>query len=970
MSSNYYKLYIDSVLDLASTIVIKSEHSAETINDLIKAKFGQDAVDPYDPSSWKYYLNVCGLYHPTDEIITITSLDDQSQITFDRPTLLNHPLTKYSYRYNSRFYRELITAHPDKELLIIGVIYPADLQKAIDSQDGSILSYPDYLVESNEVSLISNIENWIYEYKVRWSNKQFNLTDPLYSASNLAIMYLNLVPLILNLRLKACKSNETHSYHVREYLASHGMLDVYLDFLTLKQALFLYRNICYIERNSGKRDTFSWLIEKIMTDRNLPIAEVTMKHKLTGIETSYYPEITFRKKSLNLVYGGGNAINATDSLDDLLLKEEPLALGNKDYTYSNKLAMDSKFKNSLSSVVATKALESASVDYTDSERYSIIDIQINNWLHLSSVGLYNALVTYVEPRTGTEYVLKAFDAYIFWFYCYCKSLDIDLVALDYLTCERVVNINTITKQVMKTLIPELRNSLNLPNNNTNKLNNLDKVIDNILSSQTDVFNLNSINSFNNYTKAIYSNTLVQSKIISKIEDIESRGIGHAMVDRLYVDRNIDILKVYNNLNLPIAINVDLFLQTRGLPKVDYSRDEYETIYSQIFTSATGGSLYTTEEKTKLQRAMINLLQKLSSYSIQFLSEINQKKIRNLNWATIRVNEAGVSTNDSKDIANLAIKPFNIRAQENEHNQVEVNPATVGSRTETVTGNKDTLSIMVKPFIGLLKGTLYKHLVRFGTISVNHQFGFDPAFVGGIKQFDSYDNYNILDPVEQQTIKDVYYQVFEQDQYAGKTDISRVILTDVLQSYKYFMVSRRKLEAFKYFYVPYAANSIRRTVYETVEGFYPNFGTRDIQAFRLFNKIQIANLFKYFAATKILNGFKNFSSDLIAIPDIMKELYGFGNNLEIFKFSLKNETIPGLLYSSSSDNINFNYTYDKYESVFVQPLFKVSIAQHPTSPGQVLNAFKLINSTYITGGFNYSNYSVAGFTYNGVELDFN
>lgn len=969
MSSNYYKLYIDSVLDLASTLVIKSEYSAEMINDLIKAKYGQDAVDPYTPNTWKYYLNVCGLYHPTDEIITITSLDDQTNITFDQTTLLNHPLTKYSYRYGSRFYRELITAHPDKELVIIGALYPSDINKAIQAKDGSVLSYPTYLVEPNEVSLISNIENWIYEYKVRWENKQFNLTDSLYSASNLAIMYLNLVPLILNLRLKACKTNEAHSYHVREYLASHGMLDVYLEFLTLKQALFLYRNICYIERNAGKRETLGWLIEKIMTDRNLPISEITMKHKLTDMEDSLYPEITFRKKNLNNIYGGSSSINTPDSLDELLLKEEPLAIGNKDYTYSNKLAIKSKFENSLSSVVATKALESSTIDYTDNQRYSIIDIQLNSWLHLSSIGLYNALITYVEPRTGTEYVLKAFDAYVFWFYCYCKSLDIDLLSIDYLACERVVNPQQVSKTDLQELIPTLRHNVNLPNKNAVKIKRLDKLVDDILASQTYVSNINSVMSFNNQTKALYNNTILQSNTISKIEDIESRGISHAIVDRLYVDRKIDLIDTFNNLNLPIAITRSVFLTTRGLPLIEYSREEYETIYSQLFTAATGGSLYTTEEKSKLQKAMIKLLQKLSSYSIQFLSEINQQKIKNLNWSTIRVNEAGVSTSDSKKIANLAIRPFDLIVQENEELQIKVNPATVGSRTETITSNVDTLNITVKPFIGKLKGTIYKHLMRFGTISVNHQFGFDPAFVGGIKQFDSYDNYNLLTDIEQQTIKDVYYQVFEQDVHAGKINISKVILTDVLQSYKHLLFKKHKLESFKYFYVPSSANSIRRTIYETIEGFYPNFGTREIQAFKLFNKIQIANLFKYFAKTQILNGFKDFSGTVVAFPEILKEWYEIGTQLEIFKYSIKNQSIPGLLYSANKDSINFTYTYDKYESVFVQPLFKTSVAMHPTKPGQVLNAFKLINSTYVLGGFDHSNYTITGFSYNGNILDF-
>ncbi len=70
MSQNYYKLYVDSVFKLANTIVFKSELTAEIMNNYLIAIYGQQEVDLNNPSTWKYYLNVSGNYHPRDKKIT------------------------------------------------------------------------------------------------------------------------------------------------------------------------------------------------------------------------------------------------------------------------------------------------------------------------------------------------------------------------------------------------------------------------------------------------------------------------------------------------------------------------------------------------------------------------------------------------------------------------------------------------------------------------------------------------------------------------------------------------------------------------------------------------------------------------------------------------------------------------------------------------------------------------------------
>ena len=75
MSNKYYELYVENVLKLAETIVIRFENSAVAENDWIIKNYGASYVDLNDKTSWRYYLHICGYRHPIDTVIEVTSLD-------------------------------------------------------------------------------------------------------------------------------------------------------------------------------------------------------------------------------------------------------------------------------------------------------------------------------------------------------------------------------------------------------------------------------------------------------------------------------------------------------------------------------------------------------------------------------------------------------------------------------------------------------------------------------------------------------------------------------------------------------------------------------------------------------------------------------------------------------------------------------------------------------------------------------
>jgi hypothetical protein len=53
VEDNYYSIYIESIYRLAESIVLKSEDTAESINDDLYTRYGPQAVDKLDRTTWK-----------------------------------------------------------------------------------------------------------------------------------------------------------------------------------------------------------------------------------------------------------------------------------------------------------------------------------------------------------------------------------------------------------------------------------------------------------------------------------------------------------------------------------------------------------------------------------------------------------------------------------------------------------------------------------------------------------------------------------------------------------------------------------------------------------------------------------------------------------------------------------------------------------------------------------------------------
>lgn len=687
MENNYYQIYVDSVKQLATSIVIKSNDTALALNKNLLVTYGPNAVSS-NMATWQYYLNISGNYHYANTVMTIISLDTLETIDFTKDNLRTHTGTAKAYSYGSRSYKELLNRYPEQERLILGILYPVDIQVAINAKEGTILSYPPMLIEDNEYSLIQKLQEWIDGYLLRWNNQQFMLSDNLYAATMYGIMFLNMVPAILNIRLAACKTNEVHSYHIRQYLASNGMLDSYVTYLNRKQMLFLYRNIAYIMRNSGKRAVFEWLTEHIMTQRGLPLADFQMRHDLTDQPSELRPILNFKKRPLNTSYNVDqrNVFTVPEIID----KEDTLARDNLKYHAETQSNVISTMQNSLSNKLQTKLLETTVIDYSGSERYTLTDTLLYHWMLLSNAGYYQTYVGIEQPLTGEIISLKANNAFELYIYAFCKSIGITLTHLPALICKRVM-------QIPK---PSIANVMSVVNPNIVSEEFAQKMLDLLPLPQRHL----ATDGFYSWCKELHAGSMQQYYAVCNEQTSNARGQKHALMSRCWSDTQIQLGTVgqtyeqwFNSLNLDIE---------------SYNRSNLLALCAEILKKSTGLDSSSVLTLKEIQSAMIRLMGQLGSYSVQYSADINDNAIIDASCASIRPDDFlfGMSLED-KIIFN--VRTLSTHIKQKTKSNIDLSHNTL--KLDALVKREQTESFKITPKISLdSRGVVYTSHQQFRT----------------------------------------------------------------------------------------------------------------------------------------------------------------------------------------------------------------------------------------------------------------
>lgn len=618
--------YIDDTIMLVRSLSIKSEIAAQRVNEWVISNYGEGSVDTNQPRTWKYYLNICGQYHFSDRMMKVISLDTQEEIEFTPENMRIHTATAEAYKYGTRYYFSLVRKFPDQEFLILAVTNPANMDVAVNSEDGTILAYYDKYVEPQESTLIYEIEQYIKGFIDRYTVVGFNNLWKNYPVLNLATLYTSLPAQVMNIRLAAVKTERTHSFHITQYLASHQRLDKYIPYMTLKQKLYLYHNIDYIEKYAGFNETFDELIQWILTDRFIPLSSYTVR-QLQEFTEDQYPEIRARRVPVNVSVNPGIAEYLP--IQSLYNKESRLQSGNEKYLSDNSLSITHKLSTDDSSVIQTKDLESSMTDYTDAVPDTLPEVLLRQWVYMSGSGLYNVAVNFNDPFTGDPISLLSKDALIYYCYIYMTSMGKeptyvpDIVNVKYRLHPRPP-VELLYRDLLKDRFLDLKD-----------------IADELVSAQPIITQCFSISAFFKLNYKIFEECQNQWKLKASIGDPLKRGIVAKMISRLF---GITCLQM-----APADTLMGAWLEERGLNKFEGTYQDGLKYCQTIFTAATGYIVDDTKSLRNIQKAMVEMFTQLSSYSIQVIREINDSALIPLNWAAIRV---GVEGQEGADDLNI------------------------------------------------------------------------------------------------------------------------------------------------------------------------------------------------------------------------------------------------------------------------------------------------------------------------------
>jgi hypothetical protein len=140
----------------------------------------------------------------------------------------------------------------------------------------------------------------------------------------------------------------------------------------------------------------------------------------------------------------------------------------------------------------------------------------------------------------------------------------------------------------------------------------------------------STDAFYTFSKGVYDAAQMQRGLIAQQEHQGRRGQVHAMVSRIYQD--IDIRME------PDGTAYESWLTERNIDTTYFSREDFEAMFLEVVSQATGAALHQELSLQAMQKAMVGMFTQLSSYGIQIIAEINDTNIRKTDWPGVRVGE--------------------------------------------------------------------------------------------------------------------------------------------------------------------------------------------------------------------------------------------------------------------------------------------------------------------------------------------
>ncbi len=673
MSQTHYEIYRSEVLALTRSIVIKNSFIAEAINKSLKGE--NWPVKDEDPTTWKYYLNLAGQYHLSDTMMTVRSMDTREIIDFTIENLQIHRATAREYIPGSVYYRNLVNRYPHQADLINGIISPIDLQTAIDSQDGDILYFDTQYVESNEDTFKYDLQDWVKTFILSRFNQQYLITDDLYLPAFWGILYAHLPKAILSIRLANCKTNKVHSFHIREYLASHGALDAYIPYLTKEQQLFLYRNIEFLKRNAGKEYIWQRLIDRILTARGIPLIRYTLEQNLERMPEEVYPDVELVKHDINsrTVQPGQEKV----AIDTLLGRENAIARENPLVRYDTEQEIIDQMGSAAFSALHTKVLDSEVVDRGNSNMRTLESILLNEWVDLAATNRYRAYVNVVDPSTGEYLALTPRDALIVALYAYARTRGLPAITIPKVNAYEVLRNPLPTHAELESIVDPKY----MPKG-------MIKAIMDRITPLTEYIS----------TEHFYKDC---SKLHQEYLDLwELYSLQEHYMTRVYCQQAV--MRHFKHIRHSLAddgMSYSQYFRELGVNIIEMSNADLEALLNEIIITATGSNLVTVISLGEIQANLLKLMGQLSSYPLQYLRNVASTDYRQMGVPAIRLGDISARTrsHDYVRAVSFGLVGYRVRGQSGLHITPDdlVPPITYSAATKTHLGFDPSVEVIEK-----------------------------------------------------------------------------------------------------------------------------------------------------------------------------------------------------------------------------------------------------------------------------------
>jgi len=589
------KFYRDTFA-LARTMIVKIEPLANRYNQALE-RTGH--VVSQDKRTWRYYMNLNGDYHETDEPMMIRSLDTDDEILFSKENLKTHINTFREYSRGEYWFKRLSERYPAQPVLIRGILSPIPFDETIGAEDYKILRYNEKLVLPNETQLIPNLQTFIKSEVEQTFNTEYMITDDLFLSLMVKLLYADIIKGIHVIRIENMYTRHSHDFYIWSHIDSFGEFSQYKNSLSFEQTMWLFRNIAWIKNNPGQQFTFDKLMHNLLSKARIPLAKFDM---VEGTETQLEdltPTPLYRHLNLNLLDDYGLEPTYIDTAA-LILKQQPLAKDNLSQMAIYQDDALAKGKRSLHSELPTKVLESSMKDYTNRHADTLMSVLLNEWIYLAGKGKFQGRVIVADPKTGRQVRLPVADAYNIWKYL-----------VDYASGNEPVKICPAYYQnVMKITPPSIGEIIHVGGKDFIYPLYLAYDIRNIWFP---VANFVAPDYLVQYAIEVYDAMWKHKKLYSQFYDLNKRARVKNACKTLYDSGVVQLGTFTNYADLISSYKFDFS---------DYTAAECRDFAWDIFKRVTGWDTNQQPTMRVKQSDLLDIMMKLSSYSIHVIKEMD------------------------------------------------------------------------------------------------------------------------------------------------------------------------------------------------------------------------------------------------------------------------------------------------------------------------------------------------------------